>query len=144
MNHRIAVALVLALALSGCSFKATIEQTTDTTSNVTGTTSSGRSWFTGEGQVRQDQKVNAFAHLTFDQLKQDLAVGHGEYLDSLTTLMGVLPEEQPLVAAWLQSRYATLIPSERTTPAQMLAAMDRERTAASPGRNEPARNNRDL
>lgn len=136
MNHRIAVALVLTLALSGCSFKATIEQTTDTTSNMTGTTSSGRSWFTGEGQVRQDQKVNAFAHLTFDQLKQDLAVGHGEYLDSLTALMGVSPEEQPLVAAWLQARYTTLIPSEGTTPAQMLAALDRERRDAPPTRHE--------
>ena len=136
MNHRIAVAFVLALVLSGCSFKATIEQTTDTTSNMTGTTSSGRSWFTGEGQVRQDQKVNVFAHLTFDRLKQDLAVGHGEYLDSLTTLMGVSPEEQPLVAAWLQARYTTLIPSEGTTPAQMLVALDRERRKAPPTRHE--------
>jgi hypothetical protein len=135
MNRGIAVGLALTLGLAGCSFKATLEQTTDTTSNVTGTTSSGRSWFTGEGQVRQDQKVTAFAHLAFDQLKQDMAVGRGEYLDSLIALMGVPPQEQPLVAAWIQARYAALIPSERTTPARMLAALDRERRESQPIRN---------
>lgn len=135
MNRGITAACLLALGFSGCSFKATLEQTTDTTSNVTGTTSSGRSWFTGEGQVRQDQKVTAFAHLTFDRLKQDMAVGHGEYLDSLTTLMGVPQDEQPLVAAWVQARYTRLIPSERTAPAQMLAALDRERREAPPSTN---------
>ena len=127
MNRGIALGLALSLGLAACSFKATIEQTTDTTSNVTGTTSSGRSWFTGEGQVRQDQKVIAFAHLNFDRLKQDMALGHGEYLDSLTTLMGVPPHEQSLVAAWIQSRYPTLVPSDETTPAQMLVALDRAR-----------------
>ncbi len=132
MNRGIAVGLALTLGLAGCSFKATVEQTTDTTSNLTGTTSSGRSWFTGEGQVRQDQKVHAFAHLTFDRLKQDMAVGHGEYLDSFTALMGVPSQEQALVAAWIQSRYATLVPSDRTTPAQMLAALDRARRDNQP------------
>lgn len=135
MNRGIAVGLALTLALAGCSFKATLEQTTDTTSNVTGTTSSGRSWFTDEGQVRQDQKVAAFAHLAFDQLKQDMGLGRGEYLDSLIALMGVPPQEQPSFAAWIQARYATLIPSERTTPAQMLAALDRERRESQPIRN---------
>ncbi len=129
MNRSTWLACAVLLGMSGCSFKATIEQTTDTTSNLTGTTSSGRSWFTGEGQVKQDQKVNAFAHLTFDQLKQDMAVGHGEYLDSLTSLMGVSQEERPLVAAWIQSRYPRLVPSDQTTPSQMLAALDRERRA---------------
>ncbi len=131
MSRTTWLACAVLLGISGCSFKATIEQTTDTTSNLTGTTSSGRSWFTGEGQVKQDQKVNAFAHLTFDQLKQDMAVGQGEYLDSLTSLMGVSPEEQPTVAAWIQARYPRLVASDRTTPSQMLAAIDRERRAGT-------------
>jgi hypothetical protein len=135
VNPGMTVACALILGLSACSFKATVEQTTDTTSNVTGTTSSGRSWFTGEGQVRQDQKVNAFAHLNFDRLKQDMALGQGEYLHSLTTLMGVPPQEQPLVAAWIQARYARLVPTDYTTPGQMLAALEQERRDSSPMRN---------
>ena len=50
-HHRPTVAafggLSLLLLLSACSFKATFKETTDTTSNITGTTS-GRIWWNGE------------------------------------------------------------------------------------------------
>ena len=113
---------VLALLASACTFKGTTKETTDTTSNITGTTS-GKSWFEG-GLVRKDQEVNAFADLNFDNLRQNMAAGHGEYLASLGSLMGVAPARQNEFFALTQAHYATLVGSEHTTPAEMLVALN--------------------
>jgi len=113
---------VLALAVSACTFKGTTNQTTDTTSNITGTTS-GKSWFEG-GLAKKGQEVNAFADLNFDNLKQDMAKGRGEYLASLGSLMGVAPARQDEFFALTQTHYTTLVRSERTTPAEMLVALN--------------------
>jgi hypothetical protein len=112
----------LALAASACTFKGTTKQTTDTTSNITGTTS-GKSWFEG-GLVKKDQEVNAFADLNFENLKQDMAMGRGEYLASMGSLMGVTPAHQDEFFALMQTHYTTLVRSEQTTPAEMLVAIN--------------------
>jgi hypothetical protein len=112
----------LALVASACTFKGTTKQTTDTTSNITGTTS-GKSWLEG-GLVRKDQEVNAFADLNFENLKQDMAMGRGEYLASLGSLMGVAPARQDEFFALTQTHYATLVRSEQTTPAELLVALN--------------------
>lgn len=113
---------VLALTVSACTFKGTTKQTTDTTSNITGTTS-GKSWFEG-GLVKKDQEVNAFADLNFDNLKQDMAMGRGEYLASLGSLIGVAPAHQDEFFALTQTHYTTLVGSEQTTSAEMLVALN--------------------
>lgn len=113
---------VLALAVSACTFKGTTKETTDTTSNITGTTS-GKSWFEG-GLVKKDQEVNAFANLNFDNLKQDMAMGRGEYLASLGSLMGVAPARQDDFFVLTQTHYTALIRSEQTTPGEMLVALN--------------------
>ena len=113
---------VLALAVSACTFKGTTKETTDTTSNITGTTS-GKSWFEG-GLVKKDQEVNAFANLNFDNLKQDMAMGRGEYLASLGSLMGVAPARQDDFFVLTQTHYTTLVRSEQTTPDEMLVALN--------------------
>jgi hypothetical protein len=112
----------LVLVLPACTFKGTTNQTTDTTSNITGTTS-GKSWFEG-GLVKKDQAVNAFADLNFENLKQDMAAGHGEYLASLGSLMGIAPAHEAEFFSLTQARYTTLIRSERTTPAEMMVALN--------------------
>jgi hypothetical protein len=124
---------VLALAVSACTFKGTTKQTTDTTSNITGTTS-GKSWF-GDGIVRNDQEVQTFADLNFDNLTQDMAMGRGEYLASLGSLMGVAPASRDEFFAFTQAHYATLVCSERTTPAELLLAINRTLATARPPRD---------
>lgn len=113
---------VLALLATACTFKGTTKGTTDATSDVTATTS-GKSWFEG-GLVKKDQEVNAFADLNFDNLKQNMAAGHGEYLASLGSLMGVTPAHQDEFFALTQAHYATLLRSEQTTPAEMLVVLN--------------------
>ena len=90
-NHRPIVAafggLSLVLLLSACSFKATFKETTDTTSNITGTTS-GRIWWNEDGLLKPEHKVAAFTAYNADNLQSDAAHGQGEYLASLDRLMG--------------------------------------------------------
>ncbi len=108
----IVCAVPIIAASTGCSVKATIKQTTDTTSNVTGTTS-GRTWFTEEGQLAPDFKANAFVSLNEHNLRQDMARGHGEYLTSLGTLLGVPADRQADFSAHAQAAYTRLAPAHQ-------------------------------
>lgn len=119
------------LALSSC----TSDNTTDTLS----TTTPGL-WFRGDGLVKDDQKVNAFAALNFENLKHDMAQGRGEYLASLGTLLGVPRDHQAEFFALTQEKYPILVRSDRTTPGEMLAALNRE-LSANPILNETVVNN---
>jgi hypothetical protein len=74
------------LLLSACSIKATLKETTDTTSNITGTTS-GRVWWNEDGLLKPEHKVAAFTAYNAHNLEEDLARGQGEYLASLYALM---------------------------------------------------------
>jgi hypothetical protein len=97
----------LAVALqAGCSIKATLNQTTDTTSNMTGTTSSARGWFTEDGQLRPEFKADAFVMSNQANVARDIAAGDGEYLASASRLFGVPPDRHAAFAAAAQRRYA--------------------------------------
>jgi hypothetical protein len=100
-----AAGLAVSLVASGCTLKATIEQIMDTTSNVTGTTSSAHSWVTEDGLLKPEHKAIAFMTLNQSNIQQDLAAGQGEYLTSLGTLLGVPAHQQLAYGAAVQSRY---------------------------------------
>ncbi|MFQ5992501.1 MAG: DUF3015 family protein [Nitrospiraceae bacterium] len=121
---------VLLTALPACTIKATSESLSDAALNFLSSTS-GKSFLTQDGLVKRDQHITVFAHINFDNLKQNMAVGHGEYLASFGTLLGVAPGHQAEFFKLTQARYAELFASDRTTPAEMLAALKRE-LAASP------------
>jgi hypothetical protein len=53
-----------------------------------------------------------------------MAAGHGEYLASLGSLMGIAPAHEAEFFSLTQARYTTLIRSERTTPAEMMVALN--------------------
>ncbi|MCS6291061.1 MAG: DUF3015 family protein [Nitrospira sp.] len=111
-NHRPTIAafggLSLLLLLSACSFKATFKETTDTTSNITGTTS-GRIWWNEDGLLKPEHKVAAFTAYNADNLQADAASGQGEYLASLNPLTGAAdasafqPSAQDSFGRWIQS-----------------------------------------
>jgi hypothetical protein len=112
------------LILSACTFRATSNEITDTTQNTTISTS-GRSWFTNDGLVRQGERINAFAALNFENLTTDMALGGGEYLTSLGTLMGVPDDQRASFFHLAQGQYTTLVHSGAATPANLLSGLDR-------------------
>lgn len=90
---------------AGCTIKGTINQITDTTSNVTGTTS-GAAWWNEDGQIKPGFKAAAFAAANYRNLEQDIAAGRGEYLTSMSVLLGVPEERRSAFFSAAQARYA--------------------------------------
>ena len=107
-------ALGLILTLSGCSITETINDILSSTS--------GKSWFTEDGLVKADHRVDAFMTLNFENVKQDMARGHGEYLASLSTLMKVPQDREALFFAHAQSRYPFVI-EHQSSPEEVIALL---------------------
>jgi len=121
----------LLVLLPACTIKGTLKATTDPIIDILSSTS-GKTWFTEDGLVRDDQKVTLFALANFENLRQDMAAGRGEYVASFATLIGVPEERRAEFGRWTQQRFAALFPSDRTTPQQMVAALTRELTDVRP------------
>jgi len=115
---------VLVLVASGCTLKSTVKQTTDTTSNVTGTTS-GRTWFNEDGLLHPEHKLIAFTVLNQTNMEQDLARGQGEYVASLGTLLGLSNDRQAAFQANAQRAFETLLTSDHDARLQQLRMLAR-------------------
>ncbi len=107
------LALMLAVT-TGCTLKATFESTTDTTSNFTSSTTPG-AWWNADGLLKAEHKLTAFAAYNRGSLEQDMAMGHGEYLASLGTLMGISPADQSAFASKVQDQYHGLTTADGPT-----------------------------
>ena len=109
----------LVLGSTGCTIKATLNQTTDTTSNITGTTS-GAAWWSEDGQIKPDFKATAFVSFNHENLRQDLAAGRGEYLGSVSRLLGIPTDRQPAFFSDAQANYAQMVDRDPTSLLSLL------------------------
>ena len=124
---RVAVWTILPLLMlvgSGCTLKGTVKQFTDTTSNVTGTTS-GHAWWNEDGLLLPEHKAIAFATYNEANLEQDVARGQGEYLTSMGTLLGVAPDAQPKFQTAAQERFSQWGPADQQVRLTQLRAISR-------------------
>ena len=119
--HCAGAALVV-LSLSACSV-------TETISNFLSSTS-GKSWFTEDGLIKADHRVQAFMAFNFENIKQDMAKGQGEYLDSLGTLMEIPPGRRAAFNAHAQSRYPFVV-QQQSSPQETLVQLVGQGTAAT-------------
>src|SRR5262245_24453843 len=103
--------------LSEAPFRASSELTNGTTNAAAElvrptkeftSSTSPNSWFSGDGTLKAEHKVMAFAAFNFDNLRQDMAQGHGEYLASFATIVGVSAEDQPEFFRSAQGLYPTV------------------------------------
>ena len=120
----LACGTMLVLLASGCTLKGTTDEITDTTSNVTVSTS-GRTWFTEDGVLHPEHKLTAFTVLNQANLEQDLARGEGEYLTSLGTLLGLSNDQQAAFIARAQEDFEPLIASDHEIRLRHLQALAR-------------------
>jgi hypothetical protein len=97
---------MLLLTLSACSV-------TETISNFLSSTS-GKSWFTEDGLIKSDHRVQAFMAFNIENIKQDMARGHGEYLDSLSSLMEIAQDRRAAFYAHAQSQYPFVMEHKST------------------------------
>ena len=116
------VAVLVLSAATGCTVKATTKTTSDGVMNFLSSTS-GKSWWTEDGLVKPDLKVQAFVAMNADNLAQDMARGEGEYLASLGSLLGVPPEREAAFQARAQEHYRALASTEPTTPDALISML---------------------
>jgi hypothetical protein len=110
----------LLVGTAGCTLKATLNQTTDTTSNVTGTTS-GQAWWNEDGQLKPDFKATtALVTLNQENLRQDLAAGRGDYLSSVSRLLNIPEEREPVFFSTVQASYVETVDQD---PVALLALL---------------------
>ena len=120
-------AVALLLGLSACTLKATLDTTSDGVTNFLSSTT-GKTWFTEDGLVREDLKVEAFTFMNFENLKQDMAQGHGEYLASIGTLLGVPENRRMEFFSLAQSRYPLISGSSPSAQLEMIEVLRRAST----------------
>jgi hypothetical protein len=120
----LACGAMLVLLESGCTLKGTTDEISDTTSNVTVSTS-GRTWFTEDGILHPEHKLTAFTVLNQANLEQDLARGEGEYTTSLVTLLGLSNDQHAAFITRAQGDFETLIASDYEVRLQHLQMLTR-------------------
>ena len=105
-NRFLFVAL-MTIAMGGCTVKATIDTTTDGTTEFASSTT-GKTWWTEEGLVKNREHVGAFVSVNYENLLQNIASGEGEYLRAFGKVLHVPAQHQRVFASQLQQHYAEL------------------------------------
>ena len=113
------------LSLSACN---TTKATMDSTVKFFSSTSPN-SLFTADGMVEQKQKINLFAGVTYENLRQEAAAGSGEYVTTLAVLYGVPIAQREDFVRLLQQRHTELFAADLKEDTQahlkMVSVLDR-------------------
>ena len=128
LRHQLAAMvgiMALGLTLSACN---TTKATVDTTGRFFSSTSP-EDLFSADGLVKQEQKINLFAGVAYENLRQEAAAGGGPYVTSLATLYGMPQTKHAQFAELLQRNHADLFVSDlhqdRTAHLKMVDALNR-------------------
>ena len=100
--------IVIGVNLAACN---TTKATIDTTVNFFSSTTPN-SLFTEDGLVKQEQKINLFAGVAYENLRQEAAAGGGQYVTSLASLYGVPEAKHAAFGRVLQQRHAELFAAD--------------------------------
>jgi hypothetical protein len=100
--------LLMLVSSSGCTLKATLDTTTDGTTEFLSSTS-GKSWWTEDGLVKSGEHARAFVAINYDNLLQEMAEGQGEYLTAFGTILGVPSHQQAPFQHLVQAQYPALV-----------------------------------
>lgn len=73
-------------------------------------------WFHADGTLNPDHKMIAFIVLNYDNLQEDIAHGGGEYLTSLSTLVGVPMDSRESFMKSAQGQYGYLFIESQSRP----------------------------
>ena len=103
----------------------TFQNTTDASSKFTSSTSPG----SDSSESAKKEQALAFSKMNLERIKTDIAVGGGEHLTSLATLMEIPAHNQQEFFALTKSDFSILFSSDQTTAEELLARLDDELNA---------------
>jgi hypothetical protein len=108
IQRSLAVVMTWSLfGLSGCTIKATTDTTLDGTTNFLSSTT-GKTWWTEDGLVREGLQVRAFFAENYESLIPEMARGEGEYVTAFVTLLGAGPAERTHLCRLIQANFSEL------------------------------------
>ncbi|MGE3154876.1 MAG: DUF3015 family protein [Nitrospiraceae bacterium] len=123
--------MILGLTLSACG---TTKATLDSTSNFLSSTTPG-ALLTEDGLVRQEQKINLFTGVAYENLRQESAAGGGEYLTSLAYLYDIPVARHGEFTRLVQNRHSDLFSTglneDQPAHLRMVQALNRALAADS-------------
>lgn len=103
----------------------TFHNTTDASSNFTSSTSPG----SDSSESAKKEQTLAFSKAKLERIKTDMAVGGGEHLTSLATLLGVPAHNQQEFFTLTKKNFSILFDSEKTTAEELMARLGNELNA---------------
>ena len=86
---------------------------------------SAKSWFTGEGLIKAEHKIRTFTVFNLYNLRDDIARGHGEYLSSLASLLELHPDGKERFYVSLQNRFS-MVYRDVVSPSESVSRLMRE------------------
>ena len=129
MRSSIFTGLVRGVVIVGCGLMLTACNTTKATFDSTVrffSSTSPENLYTLDGLIKEEQKLNLYTAVMYDNLQQDIARGGGEYLTSLGVLMKVPEGRQSEFGLISQSAYPVLFASDEVSPVETLATLTKE------------------
>lgn len=120
--------LLMACAVTEKSIEAsseTFENTTDASGDLTSSTS-GR-----DESKKGSARIEKYVSTNFAQLKADMAVGGGEHLSTLASLLELDDSRRSKFYTLTHDRFNRLIVSSKTTPKEFLANLHMELASIS-------------
>jgi hypothetical protein len=116
-----------AVLLAGCTTtSAPSETATDMFGNVVDVTSGFISSSSPDSIFDDSAKAREFTHRNFARIKFNMAVGSGEHVSALGTLLHVPAERQSEFCRFTQKHFAVLYPHQTISSAEMLIRLNRE------------------
>lgn len=130
---RVAAVLGILILVDACatttapteSSSKTFHNTTDASSKFTSSTSPGG----GSSETAKNEQALAFSKVNLERIKTDMALGGGEHLISLATLLDVPTPNQQEFFALTKANFSTLFGPADTTAEDLLVRLDNELTA---------------
>ncbi|HVG03074.1 MAG TPA: DUF3015 family protein [Nitrospira sp.] len=130
------LALGICIAAAGLATAAcnTTKASVDTTVNFFSSTSPN-DLFSSDGMVVKEQKINLFAGVTYENLRQEAAAGGGQYITALASLYEIPASKHQDFGLVLQQKHSDLfaagLDEDRTAHLKMVSALNRELAAAA-------------
>ena len=85
--------------------------------------------------VLKEQKINLFAGVSYENLRQEAAAGGGQYVTALASLYEIPADKQEDFSLVLQRKHADLfaagLEEDRTAHLKMVSVLNRELVSAS-------------